>query len=712
MLRCLSIGLTLLLVLLIAQRSEAAIVFTQSTNHDGGFASSCAVTLAGSVAGRLLVVPILISNTSDKVTSVVGSVNGAYTRATYAGSSSMSNYIYYKPNGAGGSETVTVTLSSSNRINCALREYSGVATTTPLDTAATRFGTGSVATDGDFAPSVNSANDGSVFIGAISSLSTTATFAAGTGYSNLETGVAGSLYRHSSEDKILASAGAGQPTFTANNTGNYVASVAVFSPVDISPPTSTALSCNFSDIQNSIGVTADGGTVTIPAGSCSWGTSVSMPNTKGLKLIGAGAGTSAQCAIPGQTTYTCVTLAASTLLTIDTLATNQTAEVTGMTFIQAGNVAAHIRITGTAQAWRVHHNKFYSEGFTGRMIYVGGGNPGSEACSYGLIDHNTFDRDGDVAAGMVIECTRSGGLDAVLPGDWIWSQSAERGTAKMVYIEDNDFTTLTGPEAVEPRWGGSYVFRYNTVKNPYITTHSGCTNTGRNPIWAEIYNNTFTDDAGHFTGNQIWLRSSSGVIFKNRFSSTAQQYGIAVDHERSYRTDCPGAYGPRADGTRAWDQNTASQSGWRALGQTGWGPPQGSDMSTYSFAGVFAWDNTNVSTLVNLGITNNNPFTDTHLVFGRELFNAANMASGPLASRPATCTFSDLVGRDIYNATDQNVSGVQLYQCSATNTWTLHYEPYIYPHPLQGLESTNINRRTVPRFRRAAIDDTLYLVHH
>jgi hypothetical protein len=63
---------------------------------------------------------------------------------------------------------------------------------------------------------------------------------------------------------------------------------------------------------------------------------------------------------------------------------------------------------------------------------------------------------------------------------------------------------------------------------------------------------------------------------------------------------------------------------------------------------------------------------------------------GALTNRPTTCTTG--VG---YYATDQgswntksvnfpgqNFSQGQLYICTATNTWTLSYTPYTYPHPL------------------------------
>jgi hypothetical protein len=65
---------------------------------------------------------------------------------------------------------------------------------------------------------------------------------------------------------------------------------------------------------------------------------------------------------------------------------------------------------------------------------------------------------------------------------------------------------------------------------------------------------------------------------------------------------------------------------------------------------------------------------------------------GTKANRPATCTTGVAywaTDEGSWNTSGSNPQGVQqsgasgnLYQCTATNTWTLSYTPYTYPHPL------------------------------
>jgi hypothetical protein len=65
---------------------------------------------------------------------------------------------------------------------------------------------------------------------------------------------------------------------------------------------------------------------------------------------------------------------------------------------------------------------------------------------------------------------------------------------------------------------------------------------------------------------------------------------------------------------------------------------------------------------------------------------------GTLANRPTTCTPTPLAadagnGGVGYFATDDGAQGT-LYRCSATDTWTVAYTPYTYPHPLAATGSS------------------------
>ena len=438
--------------------------------------------------------------------------------------------------------------------------------------------------------------------------------------------------------------------------------------VDTKAAIINAVSCSAIDIQLAINFANNGDTVAVPAGTCTWTQDVTIPDTKGIILMGAG---SASCII-----NTGFSIIANTQLN------NCMVRITGFTF-ERTNLTTRIYMLGTAQNWRVDNNIFDDANFNGPYtIEIGEkGNENLDSYNFGVIDHNQF-TNRSYGTSVHVNWVRWGTLqlDNLASGDWVWSQPAERGTAQAVYIEDNIFTgNNTASQVVDTQLGGKVVVRYNTIHNPWISTHSGCTNGGRNTPWIEFYKNSFTDDANHYTGNAIELRSTSGIVFGNTSSNSISNFNIGVDHERSYRTDCIGYFGGRADGTRSFDEN-ADSTGYRALGQPGWGQPQINDMSNPTFSGVFVWENYNNTTLSNLFIANNNYNTSNHLQFGRELFNVANMTIGQIANRPSTCSVTP--NRDVYVSTDENVQGATLYVCSSPNVWTKHWEPYSYPHPL------------------------------
>jgi hypothetical protein len=109
---------------------------------------------------------------------------------------------------------------------------------------------------------------------------------------------------------------------------------------------------------------------------------------------------------------------------------------------------------------------------------------------------------------------------------------------------------------------------------------------------------------------------------------------------------------------------------------------------------LYEWLNTH-NTSTYLALNNNSCYGPNcalgHLAPNRDYYDytssfngTSGVGSGTLASRPSSCTIG--VG---YWATDQgnwNQSGSggqgELFVCTATNTWSLYYTPYAYPHPL------------------------------
>lgn len=432
-----------------------------------------------------------------------------------------------------------------------------------------------------------------------------------------------------------------------------------------------AASCSAVDVQAAIDQASDGDTVQLPAcANGSWSSDVTIPATKGITLQGMGAGATV--------------IATGNKLWVDTSPTNAPVRIMGITFQRTG-MGMRIHMLGTATDWRIDHNTFDDAGFSGAYTIEVGvkGNENLDSYNYGVIDHNAFINRNN-GTSVHVSWVRWGNVqyDQVASGDRVWSQPAERGSQRMVYIEDNTFSGSPGGAAsqvVDTQYGGQVVVRYNMVHNPWISTHSGCTNNGRNTPWVEIYRNTFTEDGDRYSGNAVELRSTSGVVWGNSSATDLVNFNIGVDHERSWRTDCGGAYGGQADGTRAFDENLGPH-GHRALGQPGWGPPQNGNMNEATFAGVFAWENLNNGVLSDLFIANNFGYSSEHMQFGRELFNAADVTVGPLAARPLTCTVGP--PRSVFISTDENTQGPVVHVASAANVWSRQWEPFCYPHPL------------------------------
>ena len=432
------------------------------------------------------------------------------------------------------------------------------------------------------------------------------------------------------------------------------------------------IDCDSTTLQSAIDAASDGGTITCKAGAFSWTGNVTVPDTKGLKLVGAGTSLD---------TGTVITLNGAYALTVETSSTNSQVTISNFRFIKTeATVLGMIKMRGDATNWRIHSNYFDKQLKAGHAISITGYN-------YGLIDNNTFTNLTSNTIGV------EWALNASDKGAFVWAKSdmfSATGDAKAVYVENNTFLSATkAAEALTGRGGSKVVWRYNDLHNVQTSSHSGCTGGYMNSLWHEVYkNNVFTDSnySAYGGASTIRLRSLSAVVWSNQSTSTIPYFTIGIDNERSWRTDCADTYyhmNRICDGSQTWDENVTGQSGWRCFGQPGWSAPQVADMTAATFRGTFAWDNTNNGTAVNLRIDNSTAgASSTHLKFGRELFNTANMTVG--GAKPETCTYNaSTLYRDIYIDTTNSVKPV-IWQCSATNTWTQHWTPYTCPHPLAG----------------------------
>jgi hypothetical protein len=431
-----------------------------------------------------------------------------------------------------------------------------------------------------------------------------------------------------------------------------------------------AASCSLGAVQAAIDSASTGDTVQVPAGSCSWGgSSAVIPSGKNIVLQGAGVDTT-----------TINSSAGAVALSVEF----GSSRITGFTF-----GCGSVQVDGTN--WRIDHNKFTC-GSAQEGVWMAGNR--TTASPKGLVDHNSFINQ------RVVAVDYAGVSLGELQGTNHWSAPPQFGTDEAMYVEDNTFVFTDFFNAIDCNYSGRYVFRFNDVQDVYLEAHStqGFNRACRK--W-EIYKNTIrqVSQGMYFI---MYLRGGAGINFLNTATGTfGAAPNIIINNVRSCRD--PGDGVGKCDGSAAWDQNTPGQSGRLCRDQIGAGqdttawtgtpPPLQTALPAYFFLNTINGSNMGVS--VDAGEVCPLPdLNSVHLQANRDYFTytaaftgATGVGSGPLANRPATCT----VGAGFW-ATDQGkwnnkVTGSdgQLYRCTATNTWSLYYVPYAYPHPLVGL---------------------------
>lgn len=306
-------------------------------------------------------------------------------------------------------------------------------------------------------------------------------------------------------------------------------------PVFSEAATIAAASCNNTvaspHVQNAINSatsgTGVGDTVTVPAGTCAWTSTVTFSG-KSIKIQGAGRSPDRASCTPSQTTYTCIS---GLLKLIDwtTIATGNDpvglSEITGFTFDSpAGAVncstygSGMLVFNGVSMAVHVHHNTILYEGCWGISMKR----------ASGVIDHNIVYAYKGFQHFLTAMRTGSAGTDTY--GDESWNRASSQGGASNVFVEDNTFTAdpsivANGVAAfTDHLYGGRAVHRFNTFVDGGVQAH-GTESGGRTRSYRhmETYRNAWSW-SGPNAASITSFRGATGKLFDNAVTGTMSRF--------------------------------------------------------------------------------------------------------------------------------------------------------------------------------------------
>ncbi|MGZ3746482.1 MAG: hypothetical protein ACXWRE_03965 [Pseudobdellovibrionaceae bacterium] len=432
-----------------------------------------------------------------------------------------------------------------------------------------------------------------------------------------------------------------------------------------------AASCSYSDVSAAYSAAADGDTVIVPAGNCTWSNTLGI--TKSITLQGAGA---------SSTVITSSMGSYSQLIAITPASDAVPTRVTGFGF-QLGNLnsgRSAIYIYGRPETTFIPRNiRIDHNAFTG-----GGGGPGGIVTFdqvYGVIDHNTFT---NVYSGVFgwgaydqnqiwVDAYKAGGIMA--------------GTADAMFVEDNlfSYTTAINGASVDAsvyiQQGASYVVRHNTFDASTISVNvielmynhhgnqnycmgPGCDIFRGQPIF-ESYNNTGICAANNC--EFMSMRGGSNIIHDETFKASGAPWAVVK-----------------------FDEEECWQTAFFSPLRTEW-PAQDQVMNS------FVWNvNYNGSNITDVTIAaDNGGCVNKFIIKDRDYFMHAPQASGGKES----FTGSRYGGSTTAPTTGD--TGSMTFSSSGSNAY-YPYSPYTYPHPLVAGITGSPGTLTAPQNLRIA----------
>ena len=345
--------------------------------------------------------------------------------------------------------------------------------------------------------------------------------------------------------------------------------------------TITAANCTLANVRDAVADASDGDVVVVPAGTCTWSSTLTI--TKSITLKGAGID---RTVIIDEVPRSRID---KSLIKLGTSA-GERSRLTGFTLRRGVvntqmNYSGTVIVYGSSKSWRLDHVKFSQLAATAIRVY---------GATYGVIDHNVFNLRG--AQAIVVQHDTWGGSSF---GDGSWADSAYLGSEKAVFIEDNVFNQSATIGEIDCIGGGRYVLRHNTMNNSMAGNHgTDSSHRLRSCRSMEIYENAFTKVSPKwYTG--VFIRGGTGVIFGNTF--IGYNAGITLRNYRSLQSFSPWG---KCDGSSPYDGNT--DDGYPCLDQPGRGRgarlsgslPTPSDWPEQQAEPIYAWDNVLVAGLL------------------------------------------------------------------------------------------------------------------
>lgn len=420
-----------------------------------------------------------------------------------------------------------------------------------------------------------------------------------------------------------------------------------------------ATSCAYADVVRAIDSAASSDTVAVPAGSCTW--SSTLPIRRGVRLLGAGAGRT-----------TIMSRASGFLIEVEPAdpAANAFVRISGFTFDLGGGMRSGIALspgnTVVLQTQiRIDHNRFQNiaQETTQQMFILNRG-------VRGVVDNNDF-----AQAGLTLRHHSNPVNDGTGWGGkafWDHHEGIVLGQDENnLWFEDNTFRvpgTWALSDCVE---GLRYAFRYNTIHVPDSAYHQMFDMHGNNGqqyscMGTELYGN---DLVGAGYGQLMDLRGGRMFAFNNR--TPDDRWSFQLREERLDSTSPVGAYvGPN--------------------------PPQ----YPQHISGTYLWGNRGGSTGRVLDIHTGPNCVGADCIStdvpkpGRDFFaesTSPGVTCGRPEGRPTSCAVGEGYWATLQSCTDLTgmvgahpaspIAGT-LYRCAASGAWDEGRSPLAYPHPL------------------------------